>query len=347
MAPGRPLLACLTAVASEPQDWPPSLDALLQVSDDEFWSEVAPLDGMASLVYSATFGSYYNPSMQNATIPGWERGLTSNPEEGGMRALTFLRGKRGVVAFRGTDLGPDPVSSLADRCANQVLSGRPAGEECGAFSRATLDYAARALEHVDSVAGAHPEVRWLYTGHSLGALLSVVAATARGGLALNFACPGGASETLARQGLSTSSLRQGQVLTFFDEWDPVPAYGNGVLVGSSCIWHYEPAPSGCQACRADDSDQASCEACFARAHIMKHYNDLVRNETRPDCSPTVKSRAPRPWPTAVALTMALAAMLGLALVWATVHRRHKPQGPEAPLEASLQPVQDSQATISE
>lgn len=44
----------------------------------------------ARLTYTATWGSYYKKSDQNASVNGWQRGLETNPLVG-MRALTFLQ----------------------------------------------------------------------------------------------------------------------------------------------------------------------------------------------------------------------------------------------------------------
>ena len=87
------------------------------------------------LTYTATWGSYYNASDANATVAEWQRVTEANPFVG-MRALAFVqrRTRRGVIAFRGTDLNFSQPSGQADRCANEVLFGG-SSKSCQAFSK--------------------------------------------------------------------------------------------------------------------------------------------------------------------------------------------------------------------
>ena len=155
---------------------------LARCDNASFHALVVPLGEMCKLTYTATHGSYFEPTAANASVPGWTRDLrlTANPAAGGMRALVFLHPRlpRGVVAFRGTDLDPATVSGQADACADRILfdPSRKLQPYCSGFSEHTLNYWSRALDFVRAVRSAHPVRSFTFTGHSLGAALALMMA---------------------------------------------------------------------------------------------------------------------------------------------------------------------------
>ena len=52
--------------------------------------------------------------------------MSANPVNGGMHAVVFVHdvSKRGILAFRGTDLDTAKSSGAADACADALLFGR-------------------------------------------------------------------------------------------------------------------------------------------------------------------------------------------------------------------------------
>jgi len=241
------------------------LEFLKTCNATTFFAFVEPLVNMTTLSYTATWGTYYKARAANATVSGWRRALPeSNPKDGGMRALTFLaEDGRGVVAFRGTDLGPEGRSSKA------------------------LDYFARAVEFAEQAALAHPGVRWLYTGHSLGAQLAELVASVRGAghVALGFSAPAVLPVLRNRTQVDPALLPSWQVVALYNEWDPLRSLAQGALPGSECLWEDLPSPAGCQQCAASPSlTSAFCSRCFNETHVWKHYIDLIKFGHRPRCS---------------------------------------------------------------
>eukprot|EP00401_Gymnodinium_catenatum_P078113 CAMPEP_0117543528 /NCGR_PEP_ID=MMETSP0784-20121206/45107_1 /TAXON_ID=39447 /ORGANISM="" /LENGTH=318 /DNA_ID=CAMNT_0005340309 /DNA_START=49 /DNA_END=1005 /DNA_ORIENTATION=- len=297
MAPLRTLLSLLaTAVAAVDSNddaragWPVSLEFLKTCNATTFFAFVEPLVNMTTLSYTATWGTYYKARAANATVSGWRRALPeSNPKDGGMRALTFLaEDGRGVVAFRGTDLGPEGRSSKADLCADDFLSGHAMPEWClRLFTHEALDYFARAVEFAEQAALAHPGVRWLYTGHSLGAQLAELVASVRGAghVALGFSAPAVLPVLRNRTQVDPALLPSWQVVALYNEWDPLRSLAQGALPGSECLWEDLPSPAGCQQCAASPSlTSAFCSRCFNETHVWKHYIDLIKFGHRPRCS---------------------------------------------------------------
>lgn len=277
------VVAMMTTIVAA-DSWPSDLEFLKNCSATAFHGFVAPLAQMTNFSYTATSGSYHDPAADNGTVIGWTRGATTNPEAGGMRALTFLRGDFGVVAFRGTDLGGVNPSSKADSCADAFLSGSELPAYCAEFSAETIDYFARALDHAAASSSAHPNVKWLYTGHSLGAQLASAVAAVRGALALTFSCPAVASVLRNRTKVDPEQVPAWQAVALYNEWDPIRYDGAGQLVGSSCDWSVSPTPLGCSRCRAAYSMQnPECLLCFSETHIYSHYNALVASGSRPQC----------------------------------------------------------------
>ena len=210
--------------------WAAAVDTLSSTSNKSFHSLVSPLSVMVKLSYTATTGSYFNKSEANATVDGWERSFTANPAVG-MRALLFAQNatRRGVIAFRGTDLGKG-ASSDCDRCADALLwDGIPISSlpsYCKPFSNATLDYWASALAFVAKVRKERPDLALLFTGHSLGAGLAFAVAAAT--LTTSSLLP---SPSLRRLGWvsakrqhvppPTPSAARRRFYALADEWDPV------------------------------------------------------------------------------------------------------------------------------
>ena len=102
-------------------------------SSEIFRKLAAPLAALVNQTYTGTNGStYYDPNHASFVPNGWimDTDLKHDPPEGGMRALVFLETReeieniglrRGVVAFRGTDLNPATPSGRADSCADAIL----------------------------------------------------------------------------------------------------------------------------------------------------------------------------------------------------------------------------------
>lgn len=281
--------AASVALASQ-KTWPSSLEFLAKGSDEDYKDFVTPLAQMTKLTYTATWGSYYREKDENETISGWLRGkLQSNPLVG-MRALTFFEWNtnRGVMAFRGTDLNSSNPSGQVDACANAFLSlcESHSGQlpaECQNFTVHQLDYLSRALEFAQKAAEAHPNTQWLYTGHSLGALLAeLVAAQRSGAPALTFSAP---PLTPLLKRLKQPKLRHWGTVTLYDQYDPLRFQAVGQLWSANCTWPRSQAPEGCEACEAAPIDMHSeaCQKCFYAAHTFKTYLKNVYSQRRPDC----------------------------------------------------------------
>ena len=169
---------------------------------------LAPLLRATSLAYTATYGGYYRPADENATVEGFRRSayVANPPSSCGMRAVVFVeelvtaasRPPRVLVAFRGTDLSGSMPSSLCDACANEIIFNNvssPSGfrrAECRALRWADVDYVSQAGAFVESVRRAHPLSSLRFVGHSLGSALAT-AASLRLALCGSHAPAGGAS----------------------------------------------------------------------------------------------------------------------------------------------------------
>lgn len=277
--------------------WAPTVHALANASNASFHELVVPLSQMVKLTYTATTGTYYNASEANMTVPGWERpdGFTHNPSAG-MRALLFVqtpRRVRGVVAFRGTDLGVGD-SADADRCADALLFGRVPPADCRRFSPATLDYWSAARDFVARIRASFPTLDLLFSGHSLGAALALAVAASENSSgtaprpAVTFAAPAWL-RILAKAHLAPPPFEVAQRLLYAlaDQYDPVQrqAEEQKGLVGTSCLWS-SPATVACEMCFAREplnTTSPPCTLCFEQRHIYKHYLVTDVPGDRPPC----------------------------------------------------------------
>lgn len=274
-------------------------------------------------------GSYFDPTDQNATVAPWVRpvGLTENPPVG-MRALCFVHAstRRAVIAFRGTDLNQSSASGQADACGDALLwdgaSALPAS--CHQFSNATLDYYGAAQSFVHKARTALPGYSLLFTGHSLGAGLSFLAAatssstssSASGSASASTSAtritdgpPRPAGETvatavafsspawvpvLARKApqtvLPSAAVMSSHWLALADEWDPVQreSVAAAGLRGTQCLWA-SPEPLACKLCylgkAAINISRPSCRLCFGERHVYAHYLHTDVPGDRPRCAP--------------------------------------------------------------
>lgn len=207
-----------------------------------------------------------------------------------MRAFTFVQNEtgRGVVAFRGTDMGDDGsgVSGQADACANAYLRGQYP-PECSRFPEETVDYLTRGLELVERAEAAYPGLDFLMTGHSLGAQLASLVGAIRGRPALTFSAPSVAPELRSRSAVDPASVGAWAEVSLYNEWDPLVALQRGNLVGAECVWMVEPAPNGCLTCylggRQVDMSRFDCQVCWDNAHGALSYLDLIDSRQRPAC----------------------------------------------------------------
>jgi len=132
-------------------------------------------------------------------------------------------------------------------------------------------------------------VRWLYTGHSLGALLAEAVAAVRGARALTFAAPAVASVLRNRTAKDPGGVAPWGVAALYNEWDPLRYEAKGELPGASCIWSTGRAPPGCRECdlsgKKMDLQIPACRTCFMETHVYAHYFRLVETRQRPMCAP--------------------------------------------------------------
>lgn len=279
--------------------WFRVVENLASASNASFHETVVPLSLMTKLTYTATQGTYYNASEANASIPGWKRpvGFTDDPPAG-MRALLFVEegmARRGVVAFRGTDLGPGN-SSDADRCADAILFDSPLPAFCDRFAPSVLDYWSAAIRFIGRVHAAFPATDLLFTGHSLGAGLALAAAVAtaecaerRPRPAVAFAAPPWL-RILDRHGVPTPPQHTADrsLYALADEWDPVQAEAEQErgLAGTVCKWS-SPKTVACAACFGHsrvNSSALGCASCFRQRHVYSHYLHVDVPGDRPRCA---------------------------------------------------------------
>eukprot|EP00437_Effrenium_voratum_P021816 CAMPEP_0181414232 /NCGR_PEP_ID=MMETSP1110-20121109/9401_1 /TAXON_ID=174948 /ORGANISM="Symbiodinium sp., Strain CCMP421" /LENGTH=251 /DNA_ID=CAMNT_0023537109 /DNA_START=193 /DNA_END=945 /DNA_ORIENTATION=+ len=242
---------------------------------------------MTVLTYTATSGSYYKPSAQNKSVEGWVRMWPEATPEEGMRALTFvqLSSGRGVLAFRGTDLGTGR-SAQADSCANAELAGHPLPKYCDQFTAFQLDYLSRALELAQKAAQVHPTVEWLYTGHSLGAELASVVGAVRGAPVLSFAAPPILPVLKKRTSVDPKQLPYWKSVSLYNEFDPLRFLAFGELPGANCSWLNQPKAAGCDTCELHGPVHLStiaCKQCFSKTHMFSAYLALLKSGSRPTC----------------------------------------------------------------
>ena len=292
--------------------WDDSLAALVHGSASVFAAEARPFLNATLLSYVVPAGSYHQPSMANATVMGWRRVGMVDPTGGGMRALAFVEdgGRRGIVAFRGTDLGRDRKSAAADACADAKLwptlgSPPPKGgvpNACaGVAPQARADYLEAALNFARAMAAAHPGVDWAFTGHSLGAGLAVAccAALGAGARAVPIASPPTVDLVHRRFGGGSAAGLGPRVVHLANALDPVHHEAAGLkgLPGTPCIWPARPgaAAASCHACFRDHPAvlpaTAACAACFAAEHIFSNYFYTLAPGPRPICSGMVPGPA--------------------------------------------------------
>lgn len=304
------------------------LTSFANASNGSFHALVMPLALMTKLTYTATEGSYYNPSDRNATIADWERPMTVDPPAG-MRALFFVQESthRGVIAFRGTDLNFTGASGLCDQCAGMVFgegqppSGLPA--KCRQFSNFTLDYFSRAVEFVAHVRRAYPHIELLFTGHSLGAGLAFALAaitrpttaadTPAFSPAVAFAVPPHGPHVPLPLGPEANSW----LYALADEWDPVQRLAVSVAGwrGTQCLWR-SPEPPACAECYARgpiNITRPPCALCFEQRHVYAHYLKVDVPGPRPRCAPLPEPSADVPPATPRATPAALAAAAAMRL----------------------------------
>jgi hypothetical protein len=255
------------------------------------------------LSYTATTGSYFNASDENATVDGWERPLTHNPPFG-MRALCFVdhAAARAVIAFRGTDLDNRSASGQADACADSLLWEGFEPAWCRRkFSSATIDYLAAALSFAATARSRYPSLDFLYTGHSLGAGLAFAVAAIEGGRngsgagelppAVAFASPNWVNAT-QRRGvpLPRASAARRAFYALADEWDPVQRLSLAAsgLAGVQCLWR-SPEPPSCAKCYAhlpyNFSTRPECRLCFELRHVYAHYLEVDVPGPKAGCAP--------------------------------------------------------------
>ena len=283
------------------------LPSLKNCSSAAFHDIVAPLAEMTKLTYTSTNGSYYNKSDDGVSPDGWTRVTTlKHDPPGGMRALVFVQPsrRRGVVAFRGTDLDTSRPSGQADLCADKLLWDFATRSElptyCANFSNHTLDYLTTAFHFEARARAAFPTLDFLFTGHSLGAGLATLVASSLGSRAAVFSAPGLRGVLRNRTHTDPAQVGVDNVFVLADVNDPVfqasrAELGGEGSVGTSCTWSTVPGPA-CSSCYAPphplpNTSRADCASCFAQHHIFAHYLALVAGSDgtaspgRPVCRP--------------------------------------------------------------
>ena len=229
-----------------------------------------------------------------------------------MRALLFTQPDTGraLVAFRGTDLDISSVSGQADSCADALIAGGTDAQlpgYCRRFGAGTLDYITNAVGFALQVEALcellGPSVQIMFTGHSLGATLAVMAAArVAGSVAVVFAPPPATDLLWSRFGLtSAEAAAAGSFVFMGNEFDPVyhQAVGQKGVFDNLCVWaEHDPVPVTCAACFKGhpaflDLANVACGACFGKEHIFGHYFfDLI--PTQPRCGAAAAAAFPRP-----------------------------------------------------
>ena len=266
-----------------------------------FHEIVAPVASLVNQTYTASEGcTYFDPDHERWVPAPYYMSLKHDPADGGMRAFFFESGApsdadyRGVVAFRGTDLGPgDTPSVRADACADALLAFEPLPDYCVDFGKDVLDYYESAIsfvrDQVLEVRGADANI--LYSGHSLGALLAalVVETLTRDGqrpVALVFSSPGFDAAAEAR-GVN-ATIAEDALVALADANDPVYFMARGNLTGATACTFATADDESCDTCFARDpregDEDPACVACFERHHIYGHYLRLLASEPLPDCA---------------------------------------------------------------
>ena len=305
------VLLCISGVFSARsvfaphRGWISPAELIEHLDKPGFQHNMMLLANATKLSYTATWGSYYSHWDANATIgPGWVKSsLEANPKDGGMHALLFVENttSRALLVFRGTDLGPDAVSSNADICADSLLwNGYHYNElpaMCQNYSVATLDYFTNAIAFTNTAMSMYSGYDFLFTGHSLGAGLaqmmasvadaetcvspSAFGATSAG--AVVFSTPGYIHPLLNRTNISVANLDKKKFVELADRYDPVWAQCNisfqGGIAGHRCLWHDGNESAACVECESDPAkisfSRPGCAACFLERHIFAHYLHLV------------------------------------------------------------------------
>ena len=308
--------------------FPPS--SVPSMDSATFHTQLAPLFQAATLTYTATFGTYYNPLVANNSINGFSKShLESNPPMGGMRALVFVEnngGNRVLVAFRGTDLNSTTPGGQSDLCADQILFDNitnPADMYpfCASIPPAQLDYYIAAKAFLRSVLTTYPApYEVLMTGHSLGAglsnmmVLSAVdpqcfppqdAARIVGSVVMS--SPAFILPIMERvqapypASAATQEALSKRITTLADAFDPVYMVANKHpigLLGQVCKWVILPEPISCSICQLDPSDSSTnlpCQACFVQRHIYSHYLHTFQNATlMPVCEASPRTPCSNP-----------------------------------------------------
>lgn len=260
-----------------------------------------PLAMATYLSYTSTSGSYFNASDTNRTIKGWTRDTVVADPNGGMRAIAFTQGLRGIIVFRGTDLDTTTRSGQADSCADSLLFGGKLPSQlqpqCSAFTAAELDYYGRALAFARAAQDRHPTVTFALTGHSLGAGLAVIVAAALGppSPAIVFSSPAVHDLVVKLVGQPPASLNMTERVVYLANIvDPVyhEAAALSGLPGRVCTWHVPAGagtPAACRLCFADQPgylhrNELECAKCFQTEHVFSQYFYTSIPGPRPTCA---------------------------------------------------------------
>lgn len=235
--------------------------------------------------------------------------MDANPP-GGMRAIAFTSGARGIIVFRGTDLNTTGLSGQADNCADGLLFGGKLASQlpayCKAFSPKDLDYFAAALEFTKNTLVRHSGVEFAFTGHSLGAGLATLVASAIGGTApaIVFSSPPVRDNFLKLLGQAPAVLNiTDRVLYLANSLDPVyhEAASLAGLPGRVCTWPPPATPSlACDRCFENQPgylhrEELACSMCFQQEHVYSTYFYKLLPGPRPSCGAVdVGPRYPQP-----------------------------------------------------
>lgn len=261
-------------------------DLSLAFADDRNRHSLLSLTANATrLSYVATHGTYFNSTEAISGVPGngWVQvpELLRDPISGGFRAVVFKHPatRRGLIAFRGTDLNMTGLSGQADFCADKVLWDNTTSSAlpsfCQQFTPETLDYLGHSLELTRKARELLTGFDLLLTGHSLGAGLAILSAAA--GIqqklvlkAVVFSSPGFDSLLQQRLHILPSQLPTRQLRAIYNEFDPVymnATEKHGIRGATSCLFQGLPEPTSCSICYHSSPGQPSakrnCLLCFA------------------------------------------------------------------------------------